>query len=176
MKTDDLPLGDDAMQTRLWDYIDGLSEPNESIAVQKLIAENAEWLAKYHELLEVHQVISATELDAPSMRFTKNVMDEIAKNHIAPATKNYINLNIIRSIAFFLVTLIAGFVIYCFAQIDWTSGNTTTTGINLPSIDYTKIFNNTFVNIFMMLNIILGLLFLDRYLTKNKKQFQRNGL
>ncbi len=73
MKTDNFPLRDDAVQTRLWDYIDGLCEPNESIAVQKLIAENAEWRAKYHELLEVHQVMAATELEAPSMRFTKNV-------------------------------------------------------------------------------------------------------
>ncbi len=174
MKTDNSPLADDMMQKRLWDYIDGLTNQNESMAIQKLVAENAEWRTLYHELLEVHMAISATELESPSMRFSKNVMDEIAKNHIAPATKNYIDNKIIWSISFFFITLILGFVIYCFGQIDWASGNTTATGINLPTIDYSKIFNNTFVNIFMMLNIILGLLFLDRYLNKNKKQFQRH--
>jgi hypothetical protein len=173
MKTDNSPLADDVMQTRLWDYIDGLSEQNEGITVKKLVAENSEWRAKYHELLEVHQMISATELEAPSMRFTKNVMDEIAKNHIAPATKNYINNNIIWSIAFFFITLIVGFVIYGISQIDWAASSTNATGINFSQVDFSKVFNNTFVNIFMMLNIILGLMLLDRYLNKNKKQFQR---
>jgi len=173
MKTDNSPLADAGIETRLWGYIDGISDPTENITVQKLIAENAEWRAKYNELLEVHQMILTTELEAPSMRFTKNVMDEIAKNHIAPATKNYINKNIILSIAFFFITLIVGFVIYGISQIDWTAGSTNTTGINLSQVDYSKVFNNTFVNIFMMLNVILGLMLLDRYLNKNKKQFQR---
>ncbi len=173
MKTDNSSLANDVMQTRLWDYIDGLSEQNENITVQKLIAENAEWRAKYHELLEVHQMIAIAELEMPSMRFTKNVMDEIAKNHIAPATKNYINNNIIWSIAFFFITLIIGFVIYGASQIDWTSGKPNTTVIDFFQVDYSKVFNNTFVNIFMMLNVILGLMLLDRYLNKNKKQFQR---
>ena len=171
MKTEyNSPLADGGIEARLWDYIDGLSEQNESLNVQKLIVDNAEWRAKYHELLEVHQMISATELEAPSMRFTKNVMDEIAKNHIAPATKNYINNNIIWSIAFFFITLIVGFVIYGISQIDWAGASTNTTGINFSQVDYSKVFNNTFVNVFMMLNVILGLMLLDKYLSnKNKK-------
>lgn len=173
MQTDNFPLADGGIEARLWDYIDGLSEQNESVTIQKLIAENIEWRTKYHELLEVHQMISATELEVPSMRFTKNVMDQIAKNHIAPATKNYINKNIIRSIALFFITLIIGFVVYGISQIDWTAGSDNTSGINFSQVDYTKVFNNTFVNIFMMLNVILGLMLLDKYLTKNKKQFQR---
>jgi hypothetical protein len=173
MKTDNSSLANDVMQTRLWDYIDGLSEQNENITVQKLIAENAEWRVKYHELLEVHQMIGTAELESPSMRFTKNVMDEIAKNHIAPATKHYINNNIIWSIAFFFITLIIGFVIYGASQINWNSGKPNTTVIDFFQVDYSKVFNNTFVNIFMMLNVILGLMLLDRYLNKNKKQFQR---
>ena len=91
------------IEERLWDYIDGLSSPTEQSAIETLIAENIEWQQKYKELLNVHQVMQATELDAPSMRFSKNVMEEIAKLHVAPATKTYINKNIIRSIgAFFL--------------------------------------------------------------------------
>lgn len=171
MKTDN-SLADDLMQARLWDYIDGISDTTESVAVQKLIADHAEWRLKYHEMLEVHRLLFASELEAPSMRFTKNVMDEIAKNQIAPATKNYINKNIIRGISFFFITLIVGMVIYGISQIDWRS--TGTTGINFSQVDYSKVFNNTFVNIFMMSNIILGLMLLDKYLNnKNKKQFQR---
>ncbi|MFN2440883.1 MAG: hypothetical protein ABR503_16885 [Chitinophagaceae bacterium] len=178
MKTDNSPQNagqaNENMQARLWDYIDGFSEQNETAAVMKLIDENAEWRARYHELLEVHQMILATELETPSMRFTKNVMDEITKNHIAPATKNYINKNIIRSIAFFFITLIVGFILYGISQIDWDAGSSSTSGIDFSQVDYSRVFNNTFVNIFMMLNILLGLMLLDRYLSaKKKKQFER---
>ncbi|HVE60467.1 MAG TPA: hypothetical protein VNA26_01515 [Chitinophagaceae bacterium] len=178
MKTDNSPQNagqaDENIQARLWDYIDGFSEQNETAAVKKLIDENEEWRATYDELLEVHQILSATELEAPPMRFTKNVMDEITKNHIAPATKNYINKNIIRSIAFFFITLIVGFILYGISQIDWSAGNSNTSGIDFSQIDYSRVFNNTFVNIFMMLNVLLGLMLLDRYLdNKKKKQFER---
>ncbi len=43
------------IEVRLWEYIDGFSDAQEKSAIEKLIAENAEWKAKYHELLEVHQ-------------------------------------------------------------------------------------------------------------------------
>jgi len=89
------------MEERLWDYIDGLSSPDEKSAIAALIAANLEWQRKYKELLDVHQLMGSTELDAPSMRFTRNVMDKIARLQVAPATKNYINKNIIRSIGVF---------------------------------------------------------------------------
>ena len=78
-------------ELRLWAYIDGLSSVEERTAIKKLIETNVEWKNKYYELLEMDQLVRSTELEQPSMRFTKNVMEEIAKLHIAPATKNYIN-------------------------------------------------------------------------------------
>jgi len=36
-------------------------------------------------------------------------------------------------------------------------------------------FNNTFVNAFMMLNIVLGLMLLDRYLDRKKKEFMKQA-
>src|ERR1700744_6235065 len=92
------------MEDRLWDYIDGSSTPAERSVISALLAENHEWQQKHKELLGIHQLLGSTELDAPSLRFTKNVMDEIARHHVAPATKTYVNKNIIRGIgAFFLV-------------------------------------------------------------------------
>ena len=67
------------MEERLWDYIDGLSSPAERSAIEELVAANIEWQQKYRELLGVHQLMNSTELEAPSMRFTKNVMEEIAR-------------------------------------------------------------------------------------------------
>ena len=161
---------DEEMEARIWAYIDGLSE--EESFIEQLITENAEWRAKYHELLELNQLLHSTELEQPSMRFTKNIKDEISRIHIAPAAKEYINKNIIRGIAAFFITVIVGFLVYGFSQVDWSAGNTNTAGIDFTQVDYSRMFNNTFVNIFMMLYIILGLMLLDRYLTSKKKQWQ----
>src|SRR6478672_6840883 len=107
------------IEARLWEYIDGFSPEEERSAIQKLIDENAEWKTKYHELLELHQSINLVELEQPSLRFTKNVMEEIAKYHIAPATKTYINKRIIWGIGGFFITVIVSFLIYGFSQVNW---------------------------------------------------------
>src|SRR5215510_11884699 len=113
------PLGAGGIEKQLWDYIDGLSSGEERTSIERLLQTNLEWKNKYQELLEVQQLLKSSELEQPSMRFTKNVMEEIAKFHIAPATKNYINNRIIWGIGAFFITLIVGFLIYGFAQMDW---------------------------------------------------------
>jgi len=59
------------MEERLWDYIDGMSSVNEKTVVEKMIETSQEWKAKYHELLDVHQLMQSAELESPSMRFGK---------------------------------------------------------------------------------------------------------
>ncbi|MBL7740535.1 MAG: hypothetical protein JNK14_15055 [Chitinophagaceae bacterium] len=169
------PLGAGGIEERLWSYIDGTSDAGERTVIDRLLQENAEWKAKYHELLEVNSLLQSSELEEPSMRFTKNVMEEIAKVHIAPATKTYINKNIIRGIAFFFITLIVAFLVYGFGQIDWTAKGDTNMPVDLSKVDYSKIFNNTYVNAFMMINVVLGLFLLDRYLANKRKEFQNEA-
>jgi len=161
------------IEQQLWSYIDGVSSTEERTAVEKLLQSNLEWKNKYHELLEMHQLINSTELEQPSMRFTKNVMEEIAKLHIAPATKNYINKKIIWGIAGFFLTLIGAFLIYGFAQIDWNTQPDSKYTVDFSQIDFAKIFNNNFVNGFMMINVLLGLVLLDRVLANKRKKFQK---
>lgn len=162
---------------RLWEYIDGLSDGAEKAAVEKLIAENAEWQAKYKELLEIHQALNLTELEQPSLRFTKNVMESIAQYHIAPATRAYINKKIIWGIAAFFITVIVAFLVYGIAQVDWSAGRSDESfiGIDFTQVDYGRVFNNSFVNAFMMLNVVLGLMLLDRYLSNKKKKFLKDA-
>jgi len=38
-------------------------------------------------------------------------------------------------------------------------------------VDYGRMFNNTFVNAFMMLNVVLGLMLFDRYLNSRRKKW-----
>ena len=167
-------------EERLWDYIDGVSSPGERTVVEQLIQTDLEWKSKYGELLEVQQLLQSSELEAPSMRFTKNVMEEIAKLQIAPATRNYINKRIIWGIGAFFITIIIGFLVYGFGQIDWTvQGDSKLpvdfTNVDLSKIDYSKMFNNNLVNAFMMINVILGLFLLDRYLANKRKKFHEEA-
>lgn len=164
------------IEIRLWDYIDGTANAQEAMAIEKLVAENSDWRAKYQELLALHSLIDATDLEEPSMRFTKNVMEEIARLHITPAAKNYINNKVIWGIGIFFITVIIGFLGYGFSQIDWSAANPQNTITDkITSVDYGKMFNNTFVNVFMMINVLLGLTLLDRYLSNKRKHFQQEA-
>src|SRR5574339_1040991 len=133
------------IEQQLWTYIDGLYTNDEKASVEKLLQSNLEWKNKYRELLEIHELMKSVELEQSSMRFTKNVMEEIAKYHIAPATKTYINKKIIWGIAAFFITLIAGFLIYGFAQVDWNFHDNSKPLVDLSTLELGKFFNNTFV-------------------------------
>jgi hypothetical protein len=158
------------IEDRLWDYIDGFSSSEEKSLIDELLETNADWRDKYNELLEVHKLINSSELEGPSLRFAKNVMEEIAKYHIAPATKSYINKKIIWGIGGFFIAMIIGFLIYGFGQINWSAPGDSKLPIDLDKIDFSKVFNNTYMNIFMMINVVLALVLLDRYLTNRKNK------
>ena len=164
------------IEDRLWDYIDGRSNTEETSFVEQLIATQEAWRTKYQELLEVHQLLNTSlDLDEPSMRFSQNVMEEIAKYQITPATKTYINKKVIYGIGIFFLAMIAGMLVYGLGQINWTDSsgvsNDILTKYNPGKIDFSKFFNNTYTTIFMMVNVVMGLMLLDMYLGKKRKQF-----
>jgi hypothetical protein len=163
-------------EERLWNYIDGTCNAEEKSAIEKLIESNIEWQKKYRELLQLNELIYSSELEVPSMRFTKNVMEDIAKYQVAPAAKNYIDKKIIWGIGTFFLTMIFGILIYAFSQIHFTGsgGDSGTSEIitkyTPENVDWSKYFNGTYVGIFMMINVILGLVFFDKYLQRKKNQ------
>ena len=160
--TNQFPQGS-SIEERLWDYIDGLASAEERRFIDEMIANNLEWKQKYQDLLEVHTLtMDHLDLDEPSMRFTKNVMEAIAKEHIAPAANSYINKKVIWGISLFFFTMILGFLIYGFAQIDWTSGpGQEYINIDYSKLEWNKFFNNTYATIFLLINGVLGLVLLD---------------
>jgi hypothetical protein len=160
------------MEERLWSYIDGACDAEEKSAIEKLLDSNVEWRSKHRELLDVHQLLHSTELEEPSMRFTRNVMEEIGRLQIAPATKNYINKKIIYGIGAFFIVMIAGFLVYGFSQINWSAAGDSNSiiSVDFSKVNFNVLFSNTYVNMFMMLNVVLGLMFLDKYLSDKKKK------
>lgn len=159
------------IEETLWNYIDGTMDDQQLLFVEELIRSNQEWRLKYAELMEVHQLLQDdVDLEQPSMRFTQNVMEEISRLYITPATRNYINKNVIWGIGLFFLTTIAGLLVYGLGQIDWSQPSTG----NVPEIpqDWSRMFSGTYVNVFIMINIVLGLMLLDMYLTNKKKKVQ----
>ncbi len=174
------PSEENSIDERLWNYIDGVASAEERTMISQLLQSNLEWKRKYQEFLEVHELLNASELEEPSMRFSRNVMEEIAKFHIAPATKSYINKKIIYGLGAFFITMIVGFLIFGFGQINWAAEGDTKlpvdfSKVNLSRVDFSQFFSNTYVNIFMMINVVLGLMLLDRYLSKKKNE-KRAGI
>lgn len=174
-KNTNSPLGAGGIEERLWNFIDGSVSAEEKIIIEKMLINNPTWKARYQELLDINNLLQSTELETPSLRFSKNVMEEISKLHIAPATKSYINNNVIWGIGFFFIALFVGFLIYGFGQMDWTSGTESSISFDINKIDFSKFFNNNLVNAFMMINVVLGLFLLDNYLSSKRKSFKKEA-
>src|ERR1700728_4810420 len=95
------------IEMQIWEFIDNACSQADQERISMLIVQDISWREKFNELNAFHSGTSQSlELEHPSMRFTKNVMDAVAVAHIAPATKKYVNISIIRGIAaFFILTI-----------------------------------------------------------------------
>lgn len=166
---------DQEMEQRIWDYIDGLCSDAEKVVIMKHLAENPAWQNKYSELLDVHEMLEKQELDMPSLRFTKNVMEEIARYNVAPATKSYINKNVVRGITAFFLVMIAGLFVYFIGQLHWTGNSTNNIlpeSMDANKMNWSKLLNNSYTNIFIGISAILGLVLVDKYMQTRKNSGQ----
>lgn len=163
------------IEERLWNFIDGTTPADERTVIEQLLQTDAAWKEKYSELLQVNELLQASELEAPSLRFSKNVMEEIGKLHIAPATKSYINNKIIWGLGIFFIIMLVGFLIYGFGQMTFSAGEETTISKNLGKVDISKFFTNNWVNAFMMINVVIGLVLLDNFLANKRKEFRKES-
>jgi hypothetical protein len=174
------------MDERLWDFIDGNCEPAEKATIEELLATNLDWQRTYRELLNMQQLLDSSGLDAPSLRFTKTVMEKIAQFQVAPATQSYINKNIIRGIGAFFLTMILGLVIYFLEQVKWTTAagddsssrllksvpdlglenkiDTASKALNSTAVAL----NSTTIILTMSVVVIMGFVWLDMYLQRKK--------
>jgi hypothetical protein len=168
------------IEEQLWSYIDGSAAASEKTFIEQMIAAHDEWKVKYKEQLELHQLLmKETELEQPSLRFTKNVMDNIAGMYPKPATSTYINKYIIRSIAAFFIFTIAALLIYSFSQLNWaaSTGESSffplqTKDIQLPGYDFSKFFNSTLLYALLMVTVVLALMLFDGLLRSKKSAEQ----
>ncbi len=162
------------IEVRLWDYIDGNSSAEEINIIEKLLSDDEEWKEAYKEILSMQQMLTSSELEQPSLRFTKNVMDKISDYNLAPAA-NYINKKIIWAIGISFIILIGSFLIYAFTQINWSASSKSNLYFDFKTIDLSRFFNSNYINLFLMANVVLGLMLLDRFLASRKNQSTQHG-
>lgn len=157
------------MEERIWDWLDGQSSEAEATELQQMVEQLPEWKAKYHELLDVHHSLQHDlEMMQPSMRFTKNVMEQIAALSIQATTKHYLNNKVIYGIGGLFVALITGIVLYALAMIDWgtssSSSGTSLPSVKVPGVDWGNLLSGNFGSLAMMILVLLIMVGLDQYL------------
>jgi hypothetical protein len=169
---------DQEMEKLIWEFIDGQCNEAEKAIITRHLAEDPVWYSKYAELITIHEMLQKEELEMPSLRFTKNVMEEIAHFHVAPAAKNYINKNVIRGFMAFFLIMIGGLFIYFIEQIHWSTNSTGNLipaySLNANKVNWSFLLNNAYVNIFIGINVILGLILIDKYM-QGKKNASHTG-
>jgi hypothetical protein len=165
--------GDAEMESRLWEYIDGIASAEDAAVIDRLVKEQRVWKDRYDELRSMHEMMLSAELEQPSMRFAKNVMEEISRLQISPAAGNYINKRVIWGIAGFFIASIIAFVIYSVGLIDWGTPAPVDPKytIDLGQHDYSKIFTSSYASVFFMINIVLALFLLDRFLANKRRKY-----
>ncbi len=159
------------MEDRLWDYIDGRGTPAERAEVEALIAANPAWGKAFRELKEVNIWLGGADLEVPSLRFTKNVMEAVEHQAIARPTSTYISKHILRGVALFFGAMLLGalgLVVYT-----WRPDTTPAKAFvkmptfNLPSYSFQV--PTYLVSGFVLLLVIAGFMFLDAFLHTKRK-------
>ncbi|GGE57441.1 hypothetical protein EV200_103241 [Pedobacter psychrotolerans] len=147
---------------QLWDYIDGNLDAAQASIIKEKIDTDAEVKNQYEELLRFNLTFDKIELEEPSMSFTRNVMESVAIVPAPVAMKTQVDKKIIYSIGgFFIISLLAlfGYVLY--------NSNLTMPGFDQKinfNFNLDKYITPTTVYSFLFADLVIGLIFLDRFL------------
>lgn len=109
------------------------------------------------------------ELSPPSPDFSKKVMGAIAGTRIAPASRTYLNKKVVYGIALFFLLLIAAAVVYALPSFNWSAAGKFRLPVDVSKLDIGQYFNRTTVHCLLFLNMLLGLIFLDKYFMKRPR-------
>ena len=164
------------MEMELWEYIDGLCNEADRLRIAALINTDKLWQQKFEEITEVNSSLaSAMEMEQPSMRFAKNVMEAVANVNIAPATKIYVNSSIVKGIAAFFLISIISLLGYAMVNAKWSNEPLGISDkLNIPKVDLSPYFNSSFFNIIIGINVVLGLVILDLVMRRrNNRELEK---
>jgi hypothetical protein len=154
------------IEEQLWRYIDNSCNEAECERMEKNIATDAMWQSTYQKLLSIHHQLQAVTLEHPSMRFTKNTMEQIADLTIAPKINYTVNNKVIKAALAASLMLLVVFFAYVIIAADWTTSAATydfIDKINIPAVMYSALF----------IIVILLLILIDTSLQRSRQKHAR---
>ena len=155
------------IEQRIWDYLDGNCDAQESKDVARLVETDAEYRQMYMELKNLHQDLASLDLDHPSMSFERNVMEQISPLPVPGSIRSLVDKRIIYGIAsFFIISILALLTLVVF-QVNWSEpGSQSLPDIQMPTLVYSEYLSSTYLRIFLFVDVILGLYILDAVMRK----------
>lgn len=139
-------------EEQMWDIIDGLASPEILAQHELLMKEDAEYNLTFSKCAVLQQQLLKLDLEQPSMRFTQNVLD-----CVLPKVKTEVKPD--RAPMFFLVAMLvlSVFMIVMIFKLPASSAS------GVPTEGVFSIFSNTiFTNIFLVINLFLVFIILDK--------------
>src|SRR5471030_1935353 len=170
-----------SIEEKLWAYIDGTCTAAERNEISRLIESDSAYRDQYSELLLLNSEFEKMELDEPPMAFTYNVMEQIRTQEALVPLKAGINKNVIRGIGGFFVLSISVLLIIALSKVNWGNAafGIAAFDVKLPdqmsSSNIKNIFTGTWMNAFLLFDVILGLFLLDTFLRKRNSS-QPDGI
>jgi hypothetical protein len=153
------------IEEQIWDYLDGSCDAAERIEIATKIDTDPIYRTIYQELSHIHTLLTAEQLEEPSMSFTRNVMEQV-QLEIAPVSlKTKVDNKIICAIGgSFLLSFLA---IFIYALVNSTGSSIEFT---LPALQFnihiSQYVTPLAVKIFLFVDLVLALMYFDRLLRR----------
>lgn len=158
-----------AIEQEIWDYIDGTNDAAEQAETASKIENDPVYKSVYVELLEIQRLMGSMDLDEPSMSFTRNVMEQVALEPAPLTLKTKVNKNIIYGISVFFILSIVALLAYTFATSDFSFSTRDSSAFKFKmNIDLQQYITPTSIHIFLFIDVVLGLIYLDSFLRRKK--------
>jgi hypothetical protein len=161
------------IEAQIQRYLDGEGTTEELEHIEKMIATDPEWGNAYASFLDIHQMLSDNPVMEPSMRFTKNVMEEIEGLSIARPVRQYGNPWVFRLSGGILASFLLGIFIYLFTQIDFSQGS----GVGMQDVlskldtgkwDWSRFSGGSANLVLYMLVTVMGFYLFDKIRKRNQ--------
>lgn len=162
------------IEEQLWNYIDNNCTVAEKAEIETKLALDLQYYQVYQELLVVHQALNQIDLEEPSMSFTRNVMERVDLELRPIALKTKVDNRIIYSIGAFFVLSLLGIFVYAIAISDFRF-NFSAAKINIP-LNVDKFITPTSLTIFLFVDVILALVYLDGFLRKKNFSAKKDSI
>ena len=155
------------IEQRIWDYLDGTCDEQESKEVARLVETDPIYRDMYAALKNLNQDLVKNDLDQPSMSFGRNVMDQISLLPAPGSIRSMVDKRIIYSIASFFIISILALLTLVFFQVNWAKPVADTLpDLQILTLNYSSYFKSTYLRIFLFVDLILGLYILDSLMRK----------